>query len=88
MGRIEEITVALPQDEADALRAIVAEGTHGSTSDLVREAIREWRERQQNYGYTIKELQDLIDHGRRSGLSTIPDVDALIAEGQRRRAAG
>ncbi len=43
MSDIERLTITLPTEMAAALRVAVAEGDYASTSEVVREAIRDWK---------------------------------------------
>lgn len=72
MATVEELTIALTPDMAEFVRDAVESGQYGSTSEAVGEALREWKERRENLGYTIEELRALVQEGIDSG----PGVDA------------
>ena len=63
MSSVEKITIALTPQVAAFVRAEAEAGRYASTS----EAVREWQERRENWGYTIGELRGLIDEGLASG---------------------
>ncbi len=42
MSAIERMTITMPAEMAAALRQTVAGGEYASTSEIVREALREW----------------------------------------------
>ena len=43
MSNVERITITLTSDMAEAVRAAVSGGGYASSSEIVREALREWR---------------------------------------------
>lgn len=54
MPAVEKITIALTAAQADAVRRAVAEGRYASTSEAIREAVREWQERRELLGFTVE----------------------------------
>jgi antitoxin ParD1/3/4 len=46
MARLERITVTMPEEMAAKLRAAVESGEYATTSEIVREALRDWEEYQ------------------------------------------
>ena len=43
MAEIERLTITLPSDMAAAVRSAVKNGDYASTSEVVREALRDWK---------------------------------------------
>ena len=43
MSEIERLTITLPTEMASTVRNAVAEGNYASTSEVIREAIRDWK---------------------------------------------
>lgn len=43
MARIERLTVTLPAEMAGIIKDAVAAGDYASTSEVVREAVRDWK---------------------------------------------
>lgn len=43
MAGIERLTITLPTDMAALVKDAVAEGDYASTSEVVREALRDWK---------------------------------------------
>jgi len=72
MSNVEKITIALTSEMAGFVRHAVEAGQYASTSEAIREAVREWKERREMLGYTIEELRALVQDGIDSG----PGVDA------------
>lgn len=42
MGAVERMTITMPAELAETLRQTVAGGEYASTSEVVREALRDW----------------------------------------------
>ncbi|MFQ8433161.1 ribbon-helix-helix protein, CopG family [Amaricoccus sp. W119] len=74
MAEIERLTVTLPADLAAVLRAAVAEGDYASTSEAVREAVRDWRLKRLLQLQELAALKADIDRG-------LEDVAAGRVEG-------
>lgn len=87
MSAVERITITLTADMADTVRGAVAAGEYASTSEIVREALRDWHHKR---ALRRRELDDLradlrkgaadIEAGRVSDF----DPDDIIAQGERR----
>ncbi len=84
MATVEKITIALTQEMAGFIRGAVDSGEYASTSEAIREAVREWKERRDLLGYTVDELRDLVREGLESGPSSRVSMDEVKAEARRR----
>jgi antitoxin ParD1/3/4 len=84
MPAVEKITIALTAAQADAVRRAVAEGRYASTSEAIREAVREWQERRELLGFTVEELRCLTEEGAASGDSRLATMDEVKAAARRR----
>jgi len=69
VASVEKITIALTPEMAGFIRSSVDAGEYASTSEAIREAVREWKERRDLLGYTAEELRELVDEGLVSGRS-------------------
>ena len=67
MANVEKVSVAVTQEMAATLRAVVESGEYASTSEVVRDALREWKFRRAQREQAIEELGRLWDAGERSG---------------------
>lgn len=67
MSSVEKITIALTPEMAGFVRRAVAAGQYASTSEAIREAVREWQERREPFGYSVEELRALVKEGEDSG---------------------
>ena len=72
MGHVDKRSITLSQELATAVDEAVAAGEYASASEVVRDALRLWKQRRDLYGYTLEELRALIQEGIDSG----PAVDA------------
>ncbi len=86
MGRVEKISVALTPELAATVRDAVASGDYASTSEIVREALRGWRDMQKEK-VLIAEVRALVAEADASGYRDgPPNFDAIIANGRRKLA--
>ena len=74
MANLEKISIALPQDMAGLVREAVASGEYATTSEVIREALREWTVKRQIAVVELEELRRLVREGMESG-------DSIAAEG-------
>ncbi len=84
MTTVEKITMALTRDMAGFVRDAVETGEYASTSEVIRDAVREWKERRDLLGYTVEELRGLVREGLESGPSKYASMDEVKAEARRR----
>ncbi|MGO4566320.1 type II toxin-antitoxin system ParD family antitoxin [Rhizobium sp. 2YAF20] len=84
MANVEKITIALTPEMAGFVRSAVDAGEYASTSEAIRDAVREWKERRDLLGYTVEELRELVQEGIDSGLSSRASMDDVKAEARRR----
>lgn len=84
MATVEKITIALTPEMAGFVRNAVAAGEYASTSEAIRDAVREWKERRDLLGYTADELRDLVQEGIDSGPSSLATMADVKAEARRR----
>ena len=70
MGKVEKISVALPAEMAALLDRAVKSGEYASVSEVVREALRDWKRLQELRSIEIEELRRLWREGRDSGAGT------------------
>ncbi len=77
MANVEKVSVALTPEMAAMMREAVAAGEYASSSEVMREALREWKERRTLRKHAIEELGRLWDSGIASGPPT--DGEAAFA---------
>ncbi len=85
MPAVERITITMPAELAETLRQTVAGGEYASTSEVVREALREWTRRRDVERQELEALRAAI----RAGLDSGPGLpaDQVFAELRTRYAA-
>ncbi|MFT9073216.1 type II toxin-antitoxin system ParD family antitoxin [Gluconobacter potus] len=90
MSTIERMTITVPSEMAAILRQSVDGGEYASTSEVVREALREWMRRRDTDRRDLDALREAIRLGDESG-SSVP-AETVFAELRgviaRRRAQG
>ena len=84
MATVEKITIALTQEMAVFVREAVDAGEYASTSEAIRDAVREWKERRDLLGYTADELRELVQAGIDSGPSSLASMADVKVEARRR----
>ena len=78
MSAIERMTITIPTEMAATLRQTVAGGEYASTSEVVREALREWTRHRDAERRDLETLREAIRVGDESGPS-IP-AEEVFAE--------
>lgn len=63
MAEIERMTIALPADMAAVIRNAVQGGDYASSSEVVREALRDWKARRALQLQELASLKADIDRG-------------------------
>lgn len=69
MSNVDKRSITLSPELATAVDAAVAAGEYASASEVIRDALRGWKERRDLFGYTLEELRTLIQEGIDSGPS-------------------
>jgi antitoxin ParD1/3/4 len=84
MANVEKLSIALTPEMAGLVRRAVESGEYASTSEVVREALREWKQRRTLRQQDIEELRRLWEEGLASGPGRFEDVESIKAEARRR----
>jgi antitoxin ParD1/3/4 len=87
MPDIQKVSVALTAEQVAALKAAVDAGEYATTSEIVREAIRDWQLKRELRQEDIERLRQLWDEGIASGPPRPVDFEKLRREVRRRSAA-
>jgi antitoxin ParD1/3/4 len=77
MANVEKLSVALTPEMVAELRAAVDGGDYGSVSEVVRDALRDWRLRRKIETLETEELRRLVQ--RRIDSAPGIDADAVFA---------
>jgi len=84
---VEKITIALTKEMADNVRAAVKAGDYASTSEVVREALRDWQLKRISQQEQIEHLRRLWEAGLTSGSAGPLDVAEIKREARTVRLA-
>jgi antitoxin ParD1/3/4 len=84
MPQIQKISVALTTEQLNALKAAVDTGEYATTSEIVREALREWQHQRELRGEELKRLRALWQEGKASGAATELNPEQTLEEARRR----
>lgn len=83
MANIEKISVALPADMLAMVKKAVNSGDYASTSEVIRDALREWKGRRETREETIAEIRRLVREGLESPQWHPLDTEETKREGRR-----
>jgi antitoxin ParD1/3/4 len=75
MADIQKVSVALTGEQLATLKAAVETGEYATTSEIVREAIRDWQFKREVRRDDIKRLRQLWDDGKAKPF----DIERTIA---------
>jgi antitoxin ParD1/3/4 len=78
MPAVERMTITMPAEMAETLRQTVAGGEYATTSEVVREALRDWVRNRDTERRDLEALRAAIKSGLDSGPS-LP-ADQVFAE--------
>jgi antitoxin ParD1/3/4 len=84
MASVEKVSVALTNEQLSALKAAVEAGEYATTSEIVREALRDWQLKRELRQEDIKRLRQMWDAGIESGSAGELDMKKLRLEARER----
>ena len=87
VATIEKLSIALTQEFAADIRQAVATGEYASTSEVIRDALRAWKQLRQGRAVALEELRRLWRDGADSGEAEPLDADDIKRRGRERLAA-
>ena len=83
MQNVEKISIALTPEMAGLVKKAVSSGEYASNSEVIREALRLWRDHQQARAQEVEALRRAWGEGVSSGPS-VRNIAEIIAEGHMR----
>ena len=83
MSQVEKVSVALTVELAEEVREAVRQGQYASSSEVIREALRQWSLRRAGQA----RIRELWDEGVASGIAKTYRTAAQISADGRRRLA-
>jgi antitoxin ParD1/3/4 len=84
MATVEKVSVALTNEQISALKAAVDAGEYATTSEIVREAVRDWQLKRELRQEDIKRLRQMWDEGVASGSAGEVHMKKLRKEARER----
>ncbi len=84
MPNVEKVSIALTPEMAAVVRQAVESGDYASNSEIVREALRDWKLKRALQQQEVEELRRLWQEGLHSGPSRFAGMADLKAEARRR----
>ena len=86
MPDVKKISIALTGEQIGALKAAVETGEYATTSEIVREAVRDWQFKRALRQEDLNHLRQMWDQGKASGAVTPVDFENARREAQNRLA--
>lgn len=86
MANVEKISVAVTTRQAAVMREVVDAGEYATTSEIVREAMRDWLAKRELRQEDVGRLRRLWDEGKASGKPEPLDFDTLRKEARQKLA--
>lgn len=80
MPNVEKMSLALTAQQAAMMREAVSTGAYATTSEIVREAMRDWETKWVARNQEIRRLRALWDEGKASGPAQPLDFSELKKE--------
>lgn len=84
MSDIQKVSIALTGEQVQAIKAAVETGEYATTSEVIREALREWQWKHELRIEEIKRLRQLWQDGKASGSAAPLDLAETREEARRR----
>jgi antitoxin ParD1/3/4 len=84
MPDVQKVSIALTGEQLTALKSAVETGEYATTSEVVREALREWQWKRELRRDDITRLRELWREGKSSGVAQPLDLEAARTEARRR----
>jgi antitoxin ParD1/3/4 len=84
MPDIHKVSIALTGEQVAALKSAVESGEYATTSEAIREALREWQWKRDLREEDLKRLRAGWQEGKASGPATPLDLEKTREEARRR----
>jgi antitoxin ParD1/3/4 len=84
MANVEKVSVALTSEQVATLKSAVERGEYATTSEIVREALRDWQLKREFRQEELRHLRQIWDKGAASGPAGKIDFTELRAEARQR----
>jgi len=91
MTNVKKLSVSLSSDLAEMVREAVAGGGYTSSSEVIREALRDWKVKQSVQAVELERLRTAwaqgvedLDSGRYTQIDTADDLKAVTSDIEKR----
>ena len=84
MPNVEKISVALTPEMAAFVRDAVESGEYASSSEVIREALRDWKQKRLLQLHDLDQLRHFWQEGIDSGPGRYANMEAIKQEARRR----
>jgi antitoxin ParD1/3/4 len=84
MPDVQKVSIALTGEQVTALKAAVETGEYATTSEAIREALREWQWKRDLRSEEVKRLRQSWQEGKASGAAVALDLAKTREEARRR----
>ena len=84
MATVEKLSIALTPKMAREVRMAVERGDYASSSEVIREALRDWRRKRAFQDQEIEELRRLWSEGVESGKGQYDSVEQIKKAARKR----
>jgi antitoxin ParD1/3/4 len=84
MSNVQKVSIALTPEFIALLKEAVDTGEYTSASEVIRDALRDWRLRRSRLDMDTEELRRLWDEGIASGPGHFRSIDHIKKEARRR----
>ena len=84
MATVEKLSIALTPEMAKEVRMAVKNGEYASSSEVIREALRDWGRKRALQDLEIEELRDLWREGAESGKGQHGSMEEIKQVARRR----
>ena len=84
MPEIQKVSVALTGEQVMTLKTAVDSGEYATTSEIVREALRDWQRKRELHGEDVQRLRQLWAEGKQSGPAASADLGKVRQQAQQR----
>jgi antitoxin ParD1/3/4 len=84
MTNVEKLSIALTPEMAAVVREYVQNGEYASSSEIIREALRDWKIKRQIQQHELEILRNQWQAGLDSGVGKLADINAIKTEAKKR----
>ena len=84
MPEVQKVSVALTGEQVATLKNAVDSGEYATTSEIVREALRDWQRKRELHGEDVQRLRQLWAEGKQSGPAAPANLGKVRQEARQR----